>query len=122
MTEEHDYYIESIPLPETPSLGVAPKPWGKTQVVGGRMPKVDAYERLSGRAVYPSDVSLPGMLYGAILRSPHAHAVVNRIDVSFAEKMEGVRAVLSGSSSGTDWAMALRTQSTVQTFRSPLSL
>src|SRR5208337_1116655 len=65
-------------------------------------------ERLSGRAIYPSDVSLPGMLYGAILRSPHAHAVVRSVDVSAAEKMEGVRAVLSSSTSGTDvlWSYA----------------
>ena len=102
MAEEHDYYIESIPVPETPSPGAAPKPWGKTRVVGGRVPKVDAYERLSGRAVYPSDVSLPGMLYGAILRSPHAHAVVKSIDVKGAEMMEGVRAILSGSTPGAD--------------------
>ena len=108
MAKEHDYYIESIPVPETPSPGAAPKPWGKTRVIGGRVPRVDAYERLSGRAVYPSDVSLPGMLYGAILRSPHAHAVVKGVDVSAAEKMEGVRAVLSSSTPGAEvlWSYA----------------
>jgi CO/xanthine dehydrogenase Mo-binding subunit len=102
MAKEQDYYVESIPVPETPLPGAAPKPWGKTRVVGKPLPKVDAYERLSGRAVYPSDVSFPGMLYGAILRSPHAHAVVKRIDVSAAEKIEGVRAILGASAAGAD--------------------
>ena len=114
MAKEQDYYVESIPVPETPSPGAAPKPWGKTRVVGKPLPKVDAYERLSGRAVYPSDVSLPGMLHGAILRSPHAHAVVKKIDVSVAENMEGIRAVLSASVAGTDLSMVLRTQPAFQ--------
>ncbi len=59
MAEERDYYVESIPIPETPSPGAAPKPWGKTRVIGKGLPKIDAYERLSGRAIYPSDVSPP---------------------------------------------------------------
>ena len=42
------------------------------------------------------------MLYGAILRSPHPHATVKRVDASAAEKMEGVRAVISASTPGTD--------------------
>jgi len=102
MAKDHDYYLESIPVPETPSPGVPPKPWGKTRVIGKGLPKVDAYERVSGRAVYPSDVSLPGMLYGAILRCPHPHALVRKVDASVAEKMDGVRAVISASTSGTD--------------------
>ena len=54
----------------------APGPWKKTKVIGKPLPRVDAYERVSGSAVYPSDVRLPNMLYGAILRSPHPHARV----------------------------------------------
>jgi CO/xanthine dehydrogenase Mo-binding subunit len=99
---EHDYYLESTPVPETPSPGVTPKPWGKTRIIGKGLPKVDAYERVSGQAVYPSDVSLPGMLYGAILRSPHPHATVKRVDASVAEKMGGVRAIISASTGGAD--------------------
>ena len=53
MAKEHDYYLESTPVPETPSPGAPPKPWGKTRVVGKGLPKIDAYERVSGRAVYP---------------------------------------------------------------------
>ncbi|MCP4900661.1 MAG: xanthine dehydrogenase family protein molybdopterin-binding subunit, partial [bacterium] len=58
--------------------------------------------RVSGTAVYPHDVSLPDMLHGAILRCPHPHAKVVRIDTATAEKMPGVRAVLTASSQGAD--------------------
>jgi xanthine dehydrogenase YagR molybdenum-binding subunit len=56
---------------------------------------VDAYERVSGSAIYPSDTSLPDMLYGAILRCPHAHAKILNIDTREAEKVPGVRAVMT---------------------------
>jgi len=62
-----------------------------------RRPRVDAYERVSGTAVYPSDVILPDMLYGAILRCPHAHARVLAVDTSAAVGMPGVAAVLTGA-------------------------
>jgi xanthine dehydrogenase YagR molybdenum-binding subunit len=59
---------------------------------------VDGHERVSGTAVYPSDVVLPDMLHAAILRCPRAHARVRTIDASPAERMPGVRAVLTGVS------------------------
>jgi xanthine dehydrogenase YagR molybdenum-binding subunit len=71
------------------------KPWGETTVVGKPIPRVDAYERVSGMAVFPADVSLPNMLYAAILRCPHSHATVKKIDVGKARKMPGVCAVLT---------------------------
>jgi CO/xanthine dehydrogenase Mo-binding subunit len=77
-----------------------PKPWKKTEVIGKPMPRVDAYERVSGSAIYPSDTSLPDMLYGAILRCPHAHAKVLDIDAREAEKMPGVRAAIKGDTNG----------------------
>jgi CO/xanthine dehydrogenase Mo-binding subunit len=82
-----------------------PKAWGKTEVIGKPLPRVDAYERVSGSAVYPSDISLPDMLYGSILRCPHAHARVLDIDSRGAEKMPGVRAVIKGNTNGAnlDW-------------------
>ena len=54
-----------------------------------RLPRVDAYERVSGSAVYPLDFALPDMLHAAILRCPHAHARVKSVDTSAAEKMPG---------------------------------
>jgi len=79
MSRAGDYYIDG-PVPETPSLASTRAPWTTTRVVGTRRPRVDAYERVSGTAVYPSDVILPDMLYGAILRCPHAHARVLEVD------------------------------------------
>lgn len=77
-------------------------PWGDTKVVGRSLPRVDAYERVSGTAVYALDLSLPGLLHAAILRCPHAHARVKRVDVSRAAKMPGVHAVIWGESPGAD--------------------
>jgi xanthine dehydrogenase YagR molybdenum-binding subunit len=66
---------------------------------------VDAYEKVSGSAVYSSDVTFPDLLYGAILRSPHAHARVLTVETAEAEKMPGVRAVISAETPGSnpDW-------------------
>lgn len=101
MTDRHDYHING-PLPETPDNEADAGLWPETTVVGTRRPRVDAYERVSGTAVYPHDVSLPGMLHGAILRCPHAHAKILSIDTKAAEEMPGVRAVLTGATPGTD--------------------
>jgi CO/xanthine dehydrogenase Mo-binding subunit len=87
----------TFPVPDTPRPGEAPKPWGKTRYVGKPLPRVDAYERVSGSAVFPSDVRLPNMIYGAILGCPDPNALVKRLDTSKAEKMPGVRAVIGGS-------------------------
>jgi xanthine dehydrogenase YagR molybdenum-binding subunit len=78
------------------------EPWGETRIVGKPLPKVDAYEKVSGAAEYTYDIYLPGMLYAAILRSPHAHALVKSVDTSAAEKMPGVVTVLTGKSPGAD--------------------
>jgi xanthine dehydrogenase YagR molybdenum-binding subunit len=100
--QKDQYYTRGIPVPETPEPGVAPEPWGKTRIVGERLARVDGYARVSGTAVYPSDVILPGMLYGAILRSPHPHALVKKVDTAQAAAMPGVRAVLSAATPGAD--------------------
>ena len=89
------YYTKDLPVPETPPAGKEPAPWEKTNVIGKRKPRVDGYERVSGTAVFPSDVTLPRMLYGAVLRCPHPHAKVRKVDISAAEKLPGVRTVLT---------------------------
>jgi len=96
------YYVQGLPVPETPKPNQNPTSWKETEVIGKPMPRVDAYERVSGSAVYPSDTSLPDMLYGAILRCPHPHARVKGVEMSDAEKMPGVRAVITGKTSGAD--------------------
>ncbi|MFP4316572.1 MAG: xanthine dehydrogenase family protein molybdopterin-binding subunit [Desulfovibrionales bacterium] len=100
--KEGMYYLDAVAVPETPEAGVKPAPWGDTTIIGRRRPRVDGYQRLSGSAIYPSDLKLPGMLYGAILRCPHAHARVKSVDIAAAEEMEGVRAVLTMNSPEAD--------------------
>jgi CO/xanthine dehydrogenase Mo-binding subunit/aerobic-type carbon monoxide dehydrogenase small subunit (CoxS/CutS family) len=64
--------------------------------VGSRMVRVDAEEKVTGRAVYAEDIRLPRMIHGVVVRSPHAHAKILSIDTSAAEKLPGVKAVVSG--------------------------
>jgi CO/xanthine dehydrogenase Mo-binding subunit len=62
--------------------------------VGQRVPMVDAVEKVTGKAVYYTDLQLPGMLHGKVLRSPHPHARILNIDTDKAKALPGVRAVL----------------------------
>jgi CO/xanthine dehydrogenase Mo-binding subunit len=101
MRPDDRYYITDVP-PETPEPADQPGPWTATTVVGKRLTRVDAYERVSGEATYTADVLLPGMLYGAILRCPHAHAKVKTIDTSKAAKMPGVAAVITDRTPGAE--------------------
>jgi xanthine dehydrogenase YagR molybdenum-binding subunit len=71
------------------------------EVVGQPVPRVDGHQRVSGGARYPSDIQLPGLLHAKFLRSPHAHARIVRIEISRAEQLPGVRAVLSRSNAPT---------------------
>jgi CO/xanthine dehydrogenase Mo-binding subunit len=64
-------------------------------LVGKRTSLKDAPEKVTGRAIFAVDIKLPGMLYARLLRSPYAHARVLRVDTSRAEKMPGVKAVLT---------------------------
>jgi len=66
---------------------------GKYKVIGTRPVRHDGLDKVTGRAIYGADVLLPGMLYGKVLRSPHAHARIVSIDTSGAMKLAGVRAV-----------------------------
>ena len=95
-------YPDDGPLPDPPAPKAAGEPWGETRVVGKPLPRIDAYERVSGTAVFPRDVALPDMLHAAILRCPHAHARVVAVDASAALAMPGVRAVLTPDSPGAD--------------------
>ena len=65
--------------------------------VGTRPVRHDGLDKVTGRARFGADLSLPGMLVGAVLRSPHPHARIRSIDVSAAEAMEGVKAVVTGA-------------------------
>lgn len=65
-------------------------------VVARSLPRVDARDKVSGRAVYTADISFPNMLYGAILGSTVAHGRIKRIDVGKARALEGVVDVITG--------------------------
>ncbi|MBN2466554.1 MAG: molybdopterin-dependent oxidoreductase [Deltaproteobacteria bacterium] len=64
-------------------------------IVGKRIPKIDAREKVTGRAVYAADIRMPGMLYGKVVRCwNYAHATVTKLDLSEAAKVPGVIKVL----------------------------
>ncbi|MBZ9685387.1 xanthine dehydrogenase family protein molybdopterin-binding subunit [Clostridium estertheticum] len=64
--------------------------------VGKSLPRTDGIEKVTGEAQYVQDIKLPAMLYAKIKTSLYAHAIIKSIDVSLAEKLPGVRAVLTG--------------------------
>src|SRR5512147_3040235 len=68
----------------------------KSEYVGKRISRVEGLEKVTGRAAYSVDVDLPGMLYGAVLRSPLAHGRITAIDLSEAWKARGVKAIVTG--------------------------
>tara|TARA_B100000315_G_scaffold259726_1_gene316908 strand:+ start:1841 stop:4165 length:2325 start_codon:yes stop_codon:yes gene_type:complete len=85
-------------------MGMKPSPFG-TQIpyeekdlkVVGTNPtaRPDAVDKVTGKARYAADINVPGQLIGKVLRSPHAHARIKSIDTSAAEKLQGVKAVIT---------------------------
>ncbi|MGI9293324.1 MAG: xanthine dehydrogenase family protein molybdopterin-binding subunit, partial [Pseudomonadales bacterium] len=72
------------------------KKWQKLGPVGTRPVRPDGVDKVTGRARFGADYSMPGMLHGSVLRSPHAHANILSIDTDAAEKLPGVKAVITG--------------------------
>jgi len=64
-------------------------------VVGKSLPRLGVEELVTGKAKFSIDAKLPGMLYGKILRSPYPHARILNIDTAQAEKLPGVKAVIT---------------------------
>src|SRR5438876_10782577 len=81
--------IAMVATREETAVGTAYK------VIGTRPVRPDGTDKVTGRALYGADVNLPGMLCGRVLRSPHAHARLLRIDTSRAEALPGVNAVFT---------------------------
>jgi xanthine dehydrogenase molybdenum-binding subunit len=67
------------------------------RVIGTRPLKPEDLEKVTGRTLFAGDFSLPDMLYGAVLRSPHAHARIRSIDTRAAESLPGVTAVVTAA-------------------------
>src|ERR1700730_11870532 len=74
-----------IPIDTRPAQGL----------IGTSPPRLDAWEKVTGKIVYAGDMTLPGMLHAKILWSAHPHALIRRIDTSAARTMPGVHAVLT---------------------------
>ena len=75
---------------------------GKYRVIGTRPVRHDGADKVTGRAKYGADFSTVGLLHGAALRSPHAHARIKSIDTSRAEALPGVEAVVTASDFAKD--------------------
>jgi CO/xanthine dehydrogenase Mo-binding subunit len=74
------------------------------RVVGHATRRIDAVERVTGKAKYTGDIRLPGMLFARVLRSPHPHARIVSIDVSAAEKLPGVRGIITHQNCRVIWS------------------
>ena len=69
------------------------------------MRKIEGLDKSTGRAVYTDDITLPGMLHGKILRSPHAHARIVSIDTAAAQALLGVHGVITGQDMPTTYGI-----------------
>src|SRR5215813_12161026 len=69
---------------------------GKFSVIGQSLPKIDAWAKVTGETRFADDMVLPRMAHAKLLRSPHAHARIKRIDTSRARAVPGVYAVITG--------------------------
>src|SRR5499425_1638020 len=69
---------------------------GKFSVIGQSLPKIDAWAKVTGETRFADDLVLPRMAYAKLLRSPHAHARILRIDTSRARAIPGVYSVITG--------------------------
>ena len=70
---------------------------GEMKSVGKRVTRVDGPEMVTGQSLYADDIQLPGMLYGRILHSPHAHARIRKIDTRKARALPGVVDVVTAA-------------------------
>lgn len=91
----HDPASPVRTLTKPPTLVLAPQALLQTKVIGKSEPKVDAVKLAMGKGVYADDLEMRGMLHGALLTSPHAHARIRHIDTHKAKALPGVHAVLT---------------------------
>ena len=74
-------------------------------VIGKSMAMTDARAKVTGLGKYADDLSVPGMLHGKILHSPHAHARIRSIDASLAQDLPGVKAIVTGQDARTPYGV-----------------
>jgi 4-hydroxybenzoyl-CoA reductase subunit alpha len=88
---------ERKPGPVTSGQGSEAVPDADLSVIGQPLPKVDAFAKVAGQTIFADDIALPRMAFARLLRSPHPHARIKRIDVSRAAALPGVLATLVGT-------------------------
>ena len=95
----YNRYVEAVlaaaGMAKPAKIATTTAPGAAMQTIGRETIRIDARERVSGKATYTGDVQLPGMLYARVLRSPHPHARIRSIDISAALAMAGVKAVIT---------------------------
>jgi CO/xanthine dehydrogenase Mo-binding subunit/aerobic-type carbon monoxide dehydrogenase small subunit (CoxS/CutS family) len=103
----YNHYIDAVVAAGGGSIAAAvaspASTIGALTTLGHATHRIDAVERTTGKATYSGDVKLPGMLYARVLRSPHPHARIVRIDASKALAMPGVKAVISHDNCTVLW-------------------
>ena len=89
------YYRRGDDRSPLPPMVLSPPDMKRTQVVGKPEQKVDAEKLAQGKPVFTADIHMEGMLYGALLTSPHAHARIKHINASQARALPGVHSILT---------------------------
>ena len=75
-------------------------------LIGKRLPRVDSWAKVTGEAVYAADLKLPRMLTCKVLRSPHPHAKILKIDLDRARRVPGVVDIVTGrDTAGVKWGV-----------------
>jgi len=101
----YNHYVAAViaAAPSYKKLSSAVSAVPALNIVGHATPRIDAIERATGKAQYTADIQLPGMLYARVLRSPHAHARIRKIDTSKASAVPGVKAIITGDTCKVIW-------------------
>ena len=94
--------------------------------IGKPVPRKEDAQLLTGQSQFIDDLTVPGMVWAAVVRSPYAHATITSVDVSAAREAEGVVAAFSGADLADDWAATLPcvwlvTEDTKQPMHRPLA-
>ncbi len=88
---EGEFKVIEVILPGSEAPHIADEDF---EIIGKPLTRIEALDKVTGNAEYTTDVQLPGMLYGRLLRSPHARATITNVDVSKVQQMSGVRAAV----------------------------
>ena len=88
---EGEFKVIEVILPGSEAPHIADEDF---EIIGKPLTRIEALDKVTGNAEYTTDVQLPGMLYGRLLGSPHARAIITNVDVSKVQQMSGVRAAV----------------------------